>query len=134
MAVGILYPFGVILKNTWILVKMQTPLMFLSMNIYAPISLCDNNRGLRFSVCIASVVHTFILAFPSHLTKSSDGRQCGNEIAQQVTQLGRMRCIKHIIVHLIQRTLYGHASSTVRLMPIFVLLCGRAMHAPTGDQ
>ena len=31
-------------------------------------------------------------AFSSHLTKSSDGRQCGNEIAQQVTQLGRMRC------------------------------------------
>ena len=69
MAVGILYPFGVILKNTWILVKMQTPLMFLSMNIYAPISLCDNNRGLRFSVCITSVVHTFCfisISFDAH--------------------------------------------------------------------
>ena len=25
-----------------------------------PISLCDNNRSLRFSVCMTSVVHSFL--------------------------------------------------------------------------
>ncbi len=44
------------------LAKAQVPLVVLDYARKRPIllSLCDNNRGLRFSVCIASVVHTFL--------------------------------------------------------------------------
>ena len=37
--------------------------MSIASNISIPISLCDNNRSLRFSVCITSVVHTFLFIF-----------------------------------------------------------------------
>ena len=39
---------------------MQAPLNSDVRKNCSDFSLCDNNRGLRFSVCIASVVHTFL--------------------------------------------------------------------------
>jgi len=40
--------------------KSANPTNIVYKKYFVPISLCDNNRGLHFSVCTTSVVHTFL--------------------------------------------------------------------------